>query len=185
MNDLIVVAMREEAPTLVAKYWNVFCVGVGKVNSAVNTAMLIEKYRPKRVINVGTAGGLTLNTGLYRVNKVFQHDVNLMALGLLPGEHLNDHNRIITFEGDGYTCASGDLFVTEPHKLRIPCDIVEMEAYSIAKACHNAGISCEIYKYISDKADENADVTWKEQVSAGEQLYYNILDSLNVKLEEY
>lgn len=185
MNDLILIAMREEAPTLIAKYWNVFCVGVGKVNSAVNAAMLIQKYRPKRVINVGTAGGLTLNTGLYRINKVFQHDVNLMALGLKPGEHLNDQNRIITFEGEGHTCASGDLFVTEPHKLRIPCDIVEMEAYSIAKACLNAGVNCEIYKYISDKADENADVTWKEQVSAGEQHYYNILRSLNVRLEEY
>lgn len=185
MNDLILFAMREEAPTLVAKHINVFCVGVGKVNAAINASMLIEKYRPKRVINLGTAGGLNLGHGIYRINKVFQHDVNLMALGLLPGEHLNDHNSIITLPGEGHTCASGDLFVTEPHKLRIPCDIVEMEAYSIAKACHNAGVSCEIWKYVSDKADENANTTWKEQVAAGEPYYYNVLGLLNARLEEY
>jgi nucleoside phosphorylase len=59
-----------------------------------------------------------------------------------------------------------------------------MEAYSIAKACLLTGTECEIWKYISDKADENANVTWKEQVAAGENLYIKVLKDLNFNLEE-
>jgi adenosylhomocysteine nucleosidase len=184
MNDLILFAMREEAPTLFAKYRNVYCVGVGKVNSALNTMLLIQELKPNRVINLGTAGGLTVGSGIYRINYVFQHDVNLKPAGLKPGEHLNDLYSFINLGGEGKTCASGDLFVTEPNKLRIDCDIVEMEAYSIAKACLLTGTQCDIWKYISDKADENANVTWKEQVAAGEVHYYRILDELKINLLE-
>jgi adenosylhomocysteine nucleosidase len=176
--------MREEAPTLFAKYRNVYCVGVGKVNSALNTMLLIQELKPNRVINLGTAGGLTVGSGIYRINNVFQHDVNLKPVGLKPGEHLNDPYSFINLGGEGKTCASGDLFVTEPNKLRIDCDIVEMEAYSIAKACLLTGTQCDIWKYISDKADENANVTWKEQVAAGEVHYYRILDELKINLQE-
>jgi adenosylhomocysteine nucleosidase len=184
MNDLILFAMREEAPSLFAKYKNVFCVGVGKVNSALNTMLLIQELKPTRVINLGTAGGLTVSSGIYRINNVFQHDVNLKPVGLKPGQHLNDPYSFINLGNDGKTCASGDLFVTQPNKLRIDCDIVEMEAYSIAKACLLTGTQCDIWKYISDKADENANVTWQEQVAAGEGLYIKVLQDLNVKLEE-
>jgi len=184
MNDLILFAMREEAPTLFAKYRNVYCVGIGKVNSALNTMLLIQELKPNRVINLGTAGGLTVGSGIYRINNVFQHDVNLKPVGLKPGEHLNDPYSFINLGGEGKTCASGDLFVTEPNKLRIDCDIVEMEAYSIAKACLLTGTQCDIWKYISDKADENANVTWKEQVAAGEVHYYRILDELKINLLE-
>lgn len=184
MNDLILFAMREEAPTLFAKYRNVYCIGVGKVNAAINTTILIQRFNPDRVINLGTAGGLTVHNGIYRINHVFQHDVNLTPVGLKPGEHLNDHNSFIDLGGNGKTCASGDLFVTEPDKLRIPCDIVEMEAYSVAKSCLMNGIECEIWKYISDKADENANTTWKEQVAAGEVFYKQVLKDLNFNLEE-
>ena len=176
--------MREEAPTLFNKYRNVFCIGVGKVNAAINTTILLQRFNPDRVINLGTAGGLTVHNGIHRVNNVFQHDVNLTPVGLKPGEHLNDHNSFINLGGDGITCASGDLFVTEPDKLRMKCDLVEMEAYSVAKACLLNGIECEIWKYVSDKADENANVTWKEQVAAGERLYMKVLKDLNYNLEE-
>ena len=183
MRDLIVLAMVEEAPYLINNYSNVFCIGVGKVNAAINTTCLIKKYRPKRIINFGTAGGLKLHTGIYRVNEVIQHDVNLTAIGLKPGEHLNDKDTVIRLGKEGYTCASGDLFVTEPTKLRVECDLVDMEAYSIAKACHSEKIECEIWKFVSDKADEKANTTWKEQVNAGEKYYMNILNVLNVVLE--
>jgi len=176
--------MREEAPSLFAKYKNVFCVGVGKVNSAINATSLIHKHNPKRVINLGTAGGIDLHTGIYRVNKLIQHDVNLLAIGMAPGYHLNDTLNEIRFDGEGKTCASGDMFVTEAHKLRVHCDIVEMEAFSIAKACMLNNIECEIWKYISDKADENANVTWQEQVAAGEDLYKKVLQDLHIKLED-
>jgi nucleoside phosphorylase len=145
---------------------------------------LINEHKPNRVINLGTAGSINLPPDIYRVNKLIQHDVNLTAVGLAPGYHLNDTLNEIRIYGHGKTCASGDMFVTESHKLRVHCDMVEMEAYSVTKACVLNDIQCEIWKYISDKADENAGVTFSEQVSAGENLYIKVLQDLNVKLEE-
>lgn len=183
-SDIVVFAMRDEAPALFHKYKNVFCIGVGKVNSAINTTMLINKHKPTRVINLGTAGSVSLPPDIYRVNKLIQHDVNLTAVGLAPGYHLNDTLNEIRFYGEGRTCASGDMFVTEAYKLRVHCDLIEMEAFSVAKACILNDVQCEIWKYISDKADENAGKTFQEQVAAGEKLYMTVLQDLNVKLEE-
>lgn len=181
MNDLIVFALQSEAPSLF-QYQNVFQIGVGKVNAAMNTALLISKFKPKRVINLGTSGGVTLDKGIYRVRHILQHDVNLIALGIKPGQMLNDLTSFIDLGGEGYTCATGDMHVHEKHKLRVKCDLVDMESYAIAKVCLTTGIECHIYKYVSDLADENAGTTWKEHVAAGEVLYKNILEELKVEL---
>jgi adenosylhomocysteine nucleosidase len=183
MKDLIVIALEAEAPSLYKEYANVHVIGVGKVNSAINTMKLINQYKPTRVINLGTAGGITVDTGCYRINNVWQHDVNLSALGLEPGIHQNDRDSLIVIPGPGKTCASGDLFVTEPNKLRVQCDIVEMEAYSVAKSAKACGIDVEIWKYISDKADAAAGKTWQESVANGEKLYREVLKDLEVELE--
>lgn len=182
--DLILFALEEEAPNLFKQYKNVFEIGVGKVNAAVHTMSLICRYGPVRIINLGTAGGIKVGTGIYRINKVFQHDVNLMPLGLKPGQHLNDDSSVIEFEGQGKSCGSGDLFVTNPNKLRFDVDIIEMEAYSVAKAGLISKTEVEIYKYITDMADTDAGKTWQEHVSSGELLYRHVLKQLNVKLEE-
>jgi adenosylhomocysteine nucleosidase len=184
MNDLILFALRDEAPGLFENYKNVFEISVGKVNAAIGTARLISYYNPRRVINLGTAGGIRVTAGIHRINKIVQHDVNLMAMGLAPGQHLKDSLSTITFAGEGKTCASGDLFVTEPGKLRVNCDIVEMEAYSVAKACKILNVECEVWKYISDAADKDAPDHWQRSVAAGEQLYRKVLAELNVELIE-
>lgn len=183
MKDLILLALPEEAPTLFDRYTNICTIGVGKVASAINTMRLINLHRPNRIINLGTAGGITVGSGIYRCNRVLQHDVNHMPIGLLPGETFRDELGFIELGGEGKICASGDLFVTEPHKLRIACDIVEMEAYSVARSAKSTDIEIEIYKYISDNADAAAGQTWQEQVSAGEQHYIEILEQLNATLE--
>lgn len=183
MNDLVLFALESEAPELFKEYANVHAIGVGKVNAAINTQRLIHQYQPERVINLGTAGGVTVEGGIYRINTLWQHDVNLMPLGIKPGIHLSDPDSILSLPGEGKICASGDLFVTEPTKLRIECDIVEMEAYSIAKVCIMLGIEVEIWKYISDRANSVAGVTWQESVANGVELYKKVLVDLNVILE--
>jgi adenosylhomocysteine nucleosidase len=181
MNDLIVFALKAEAPSIF-QYSNVFEIGVGKVNAAINTAMLINIYHPKRIINLGTAGGVKLEKGIYRVNHTFQHDVNLTSLGLEPGQILGDNHCFIDLPGHGYTCATGDMHVTEKHKMRLDCDMVDMECFSIAKTCLKNKVECEIWKYISDQADENAGVTWQEEVASGEEMYKRVLAELQVNL---
>ena len=60
METIILIALKEEAPNL-SKHSNVFYTGVGKVNAASTTAMLIERHKPKRIVNFGTAGGITVH----------------------------------------------------------------------------------------------------------------------------
>lgn len=183
-HDLVLFALEDEAPNLFKEYQNVFEIGVGKVNAAIHTMDLINKYGPVRVINLGTAGGIRVGTGIYRINKVFQHDVNLMPLGLKPGQHLHDEASVIELDGKGKSCASGDMFVTDPNKLRLECDIIEMEAYSVAKAALITKTEVQIYKYITDMADTDAGKTWQEHVASGELLYRHVIKELNIKLEE-
>jgi len=183
MSDIIVVALESEVPELFKQYKNIHTIGVGKVNAAINTMRLINHYRPARIINIGTAGGVTVSSGIHRINTVWQHDVNLMPLGLQPGIHLSDPGSVLSISGAGKICGSGDLFVTEPTKLRIKCDIVEMEAYSVVKAAQAVGAEVEVWKYISDAADGTAPKTWAESVAAGEELYRKVFADLDIKLE--
>ena len=59
MNDIIFIALQEEAPAFAA-YKNVVFTGVGKVNASAIAAETIERYQPKRVFNFGTQVGLLL-----------------------------------------------------------------------------------------------------------------------------
>ena len=59
--------------------------------------------------------------------------------------------------------ASGDSFATVDHGPA--CDVVDMEAYALAKACRIEGAGFACAKYVSDGADENAALHWKENVA--------------------
>lgn len=183
MRDLVLFALRDEAPNLVDAYGNVLVIGVGKVQSAINTMRFIHEHRPDRVISMGTAGGITLGHGIWRANRLVQHDVDHRPLGLPPGHTLGDPHPIIELGGQGHTCGSGDLFVTNPKGLRMPVDMVEMEAYSIARAAMSHGIDVEVWKYISDGANDSGAKDWTASVSAGEALYLQTLESMGAALE--
>lgn len=169
MDDIILIALEAEAPEM-SKWDNVFFTGVGKVNAAITAATLIEKYKPKRVWNFGTCGGITVQNGLHRVYNFVERDRVGCPLSLgLPSEP-----NLISF-GEGYTCSTGDDFVMDPN-LEIPADVVEMEAYAIAKACKRAGVEFVCYKYVSDGANENSDIDWVESVSDGESHYIEVFN---------
>ena len=180
MRNLILLALKDEAPSLFTRP-NVFEIGVGKVASAINTIHLINSYKPDRIINLGTAGSKSLKPDLYRVNKVIQHDVNLMALDLPPAVSLKDNHTIMYIPGDGYTCASGDLFVTEWDKIRISCHMIDMEAYSVVRAAMVSEVEVEVWNHISDAADDNSNTSWEENIAIGEKKYIEILETLNVE----
>ena len=50
---------------------------------------------------------------------------------------------------------------------KIKTDLVDMEAYAIAKICLIKKIDFKCFKYVSDEADENAGDTWKENINKG------------------
>ena len=177
MHNIILLALADEAPNLIQQP-NVFTTGVGKVNAAMTAAELIERHKPKRIINFGTAGGITVGAGLHRITRYVQRDMVCCELGSKPGQTpFEDLGVVLDLGGEGLTCSTGDNFVTNP-VLEIPADIVDMEAYSIAKVCYRKGIEFVCYKFVSDNANEHAYNDWSEMVSAGESFYINKLKEL-------
>jgi adenosylhomocysteine nucleosidase len=174
MNDLILIAIKEEAPAL-AGHPNVFFTGVGKVNAALCAARLIEKHRPLRIWNFGTAGGITVDGGLHRCTRFLQRDMLVTALGFDPGQTPFEDALAIEAGEGGLTCSSGDSFVTDS-ALHLPSDVVDMEAYALAKACHQSGVAFHCYKFISDRADGSSSSDWTANVCKGEPGYLRILE---------
>jgi adenosylhomocysteine nucleosidase len=158
---------------------NVFFTGVGKINAAACTAELIERYRPRRIINFGTAGGVTVGSGLHQATRFVQRDMTCVELGCEPGQTPGEHGVALDFGGSGLTCSSGDNFVTNPD-LDIAADLVDMEAYAIAKVCQKKRIEFVCYKFVSDQADETAHRDWAKMISAGQQHYLNQLHALGL-----
>ena len=179
MKDLILIALQQEAPDI-SYSMKVFYTGVGKVNAAMTAAELIAKYSPERVINFGTAGGITVKSGFHQVTKFVQRDMMCCELGSLPGQTPFE-DTIIIDTGDGLTCSTGDNFVTDSN-LIIPADVVDMEAYAIAKTCKKHNIEFLCYKFVSDGANEDSLNDWQSTVSQGQVHYINKLKELNVSL---
>jgi len=160
-------------------YSNVFFTGVGKVNAASMTAMLIERYKPERIINFGTAGGITVHSGLHQVSKFVQRDMVCCELGSKPGQtpFESKYEIILNTGGNGLTCSTGDNFVTDSN-LQIPADVVDMEAYAIAKVCQRNLVEFLCYKYISDGANADSFTAWHLTVAQGEPHYINIIQGI-------
>lgn len=171
MSDIILVALELEAPKM--SHWdNVFFTGVGKVNAAMTAAKLIERHKPNVVWNFGTAGGITVDSGIHKVTQFVQRDMVCGGIGCAPGQTPFEQG-IILGEGDGLTCSTGDNFVSDPN-LEIPADLVEMEAYAIAKVCQDAGVEFRCYKYVSDQADGDASEEWSKTVANGEPHFIEV-----------
>ena len=178
MKSLILIALPSEAPNL-KHMMNVFYTGVGKVNAALTAAEVIERYRPDRVINLGTAGGITVGPGLYECTKFVQRDITCQALGCTDGQTPFEDEVVLTTGDNGLTCSTGDDFVMNP-QLALPADVVDMEAYAIAKACLRQKIEFRCFKYITDQADDKAHDSWNQLVSSGEKFFISKLLELGI-----
>ena len=179
MTDLILIALKDEAPDI-AFSMKVFYTGVGKVNAAMTAAECIAKYNPKRIINFGTAGGVTVKSGFHQVSKFVQRDMMCCELGSLPGQTPFE-DIIIIDNGHGLTCSTGDNFVTNSNLL-IPADVVDMEAYAIAKVCKKHKVEFLCYKFVSDGANDDSLKDWRSMVSKGQSHYLDKLKELNISL---
>ena len=128
------------------------------------------------VINYGTAGSKVYN-GLVDCTKFIQRDMDATPLGfkkgITPFEDLPmmiDFSHIKNPIGKNLTCYTGDSFATD---LTPYDDVVDMEAYALAKTCRNLGKDFVSYKYISD--DGNAD-DWEKNCSKGIKEFEKVLE---------
>ena len=176
MNIMIISALREEVRGLNE---SVVFTGVGKINAtkALEREFARSPFRlPDLVINYGTAGKTTesLSVGnLYEVGKFVQRDMMVTELGFKEYETPFDATYIIENGLSDLTCGTGDSFWTPKNKKNF--EIVDMEAYALAKVCQDYGVEFRCFKFISDGGNPDE---WKENVSNGSVLFANKLKQI-------
>lgn len=144
--------------------------GIGKVNAAFKTTEVILKSGCRRVINLGTAGSHRFPTHtLVECRGFIQKDIDLSPLGYPKCETPLDDLGGLVLENETFLpdlaqgiCATGDRFETTPPQFA--CDLVDMEAYAMAKVCRRLGVGFTAIKYITDGSDATSHQNWAENL---------------------
>ena len=179
---LIVCALEIETQKKL-KDFDVLYTGVGKVNAAFSLTRKFGKlgsYIPySLVINYGTAGSRKIKKGkLVDCTKFIQRDMDVTGLGFMKGETPFEDDPPIIIEtpkdvfnpiGRKATCGSGDNFVED--KTNYYGEVVDMEAYALAKVCYLYDVPFISFKYITDGADEQAHEDWESNLADGIEIF--------------
>ncbi len=156
--------------------------GIGKVNSARTTQILIDNIKVDYIFNIGVAGGIdnSLKVGdVVVANSLVQHDFDITAFnhekGYIPniGKNIYCDEYLLRLVKDidknliFGVIASGDIFCTDEKMAKKIHDkfnalCVEMEGASIAQVCYLCNIPFLIMRSISDTPNNDNAVTFDE-----------------------
>ena len=184
---LIVCALEIETQGQLEDY-DILYTGVGKVNATFKLTKRLSGFAPKLVINYGTAGSRKIKKKtLVDCTKFVQRDMDVTGLGFMRGEtpFEDDIPLMLDFGITEYnnikrraTCGSGDSFVED--RTQYYGEVVDMEAYALAKVCYNYKIPFVSFKYITDGADEQAHEDWEKNLADGiEEFKKQVLDGVD------
>lgn len=156
--------------------------GIGKVNAAMGTTILLQQFKPDVVINTGSAGGFdtALDVGAVVIsNEVRHHDVDVTVFGYEPGQMAG--GMPAAFEADaklidiakqaveevgehaygvGLIC-SGDVFMADPVRVAAVSELFptmkacDMEAAGVAQVCYQFGTPFVVIRALSDIAGKD------------------------------
>ncbi|AFS78541.1 bifunctional 5'-methylthioadenosine/S-adenosylhomocysteine nucleosidase MtnN [Gottschalkia acidurici 9a] len=162
--------------------------GIGKVNSAICTQVLISEYGVSKIVNIGIAGGIGKDIvpgDIVIGDSLVQHDMDATAFGDKVGqiprldtfdfksdkllvdlakgvcESITEHKSYIG------RIATGDQFVADVEKIKwlseefnaLAC---EMEGGSIAHTCYLNNIPFIVIRSISDNANTGAHMDFEK-----------------------
>ena len=177
--------------------------GVGKVNAARTTQILIDKFKVEAIINVGSAGCANNELEIGDIvigKKLVQHDFDITAFGhpkgyiSNAGQYFNSNKQLIeqmenaiqNLEDSDFkilvgTIASGDIFCTETkmkEKIRnkFEADAIEMEGAAIAQVCQLDNVPFIVIRGISDSPNGNNEITFEKYLKKASQRCANIID---------
>lgn len=161
--------------------------GIGKVNAAICTQILADRYKVDSVINTGVAGSLNSDIDICDIvisNDAIEHDMDVTALGYERGVIPDMDNSVFHSDSRLIDVAvksieeanlsvkiftgrvvSGDQFIAGKEKKddlvnTFAGDCAEMEGASIAHVAYVNNIPCLIIRAISDKADGSAEMDY-------------------------
>lgn len=178
---LFVFALEDEAGSAFAGC-NVLFTGIGKVNAAIALTRALQRQRPRLIINLGSAGSQRYGKGqVVCCNRFVQRDMDATPLGFARYETPLSQLPIVLEHGlvqPGVplgVCGSGDSFETGHGEA--PYDVVDMEAYVLARIARDEGIGLLCLKYISDDAGSDAAGDWAVQVHLAAEALKRVLFS--------
>ena len=163
--------------------------GIGKVNAARVTQILIDNFDIDRIINVGSGASANEELEIGDIvigEKLVQHDFDITAFGHPKGfisnvgtfiegdkDLINELKETISNLSDSKykvilgTIASGDVFCTdikmkENIRNTFNADVIEMESSAIAQVCKLDNKPFVVIRSISDKPNGNNQITFDE-----------------------
>ena len=161
--------------------------GIGKVNAAICTQILADRYKVDSVINTGVAGSLNSDIDICDIvisKDAIEHDMDVTALGYERGVIPDMDNSVFHSDSRLIDVAvksieeanlsvkvftgrvvSGDQFISDKEKKKWLTDTfagycTEMEGAAIAQVCYFNHIPFLIVRAISDKADDSASMDY-------------------------
>lgn len=182
--------------------------GIGKVNAARATQVLISNMNVDCVINIGVAGGVdsSLNVGdIVLGTKLVQHDFDLTAFNHTKG-YINDYVKDF-IPTDTYLnslfleankdkeskivegiIASGDIFITEEAmskkiNTKFNAMATEMEGASVAQVCFLSNIPFIVVRSISDVVGKTSIMEYDEFLEKNCSIVSKLLVKMIEKIE--
>lgn len=180
-----------------------FCVGdkevtaikcrIGKVNAATATAMLIDKFNPDCIMNIGLSGGVRgVNRGTVFAGTSFREcDFDLGALGrplgVKPGQeyvYQADKNLLAAIPAEMgillLKCGTGDYFLTkdaqkEEYYNLFGINTFDMETGAIASVCHCCDVPMLSIRKVSDDSEDSAAEDYQKMNALAETALADIL----------
>ncbi|MCO6017424.1 5'-methylthioadenosine/adenosylhomocysteine nucleosidase [Carnobacterium divergens] len=161
--------------------------GIGKVNAAITTTLLLAKQDIDLVINTGSAGGIGQGLKIGDVvvsSEMAYHDVDATVFGYVIGQVPQMPARYVADTGivekvmeaakkasltpvKGLIVTSDSFIAGKEATTKIMKNFpdvlaAEMEGAAIAQVCHQFDVPFVIVRAMSDTADEEAGVTFDE-----------------------
>lgn len=179
---------------------------IGKVNSTLSAAIVIEKFKAELLLFTGVAGAFnpSLEIGdLIYATKLAQYDLDITAfghpLGYVPGNEIfiktdDKLNNLaigvakeLGVKLQSGIIATGDEFICDENKKAkireiFGADACEMEGASVALVCDALKIPCLILRSMSDKAGEKAEFDFDEFVEKSAKISANFVLKICEKL---
>ena len=184
--------------------------GIGKVNAAVCTQILVSEFNVDKVINVGVAGGIGKDIypgDVVIATNLVEHDMDTTAFG-------DPHGQVPRMDTFDFKCdssliesansackkvggfntftgriVSGDVFVADVEKIKwlekefnaLSC---EMEGASIAHVCYLNNIPVVVIRSISDNANNGAHMDFEKFTPIAVKNSTSILKEMLLSMNE-